>query len=547
MLAERFTPLRAALALVLGIAGGLAGAVTSASAAPAVGDDGLVHLTVVVPIVVPEPTAPFISPDALEQYTRPQGLLTRQLDSVINRPVTLAIDPRIIVSIRILGTDAPASATEWLDRLASAGNETFALTYADTDITLATQAGQDRVTEPGSFDFAIDPARFVAATDGTPAPTPPPGAPELPTSESLVEWDYTLESIAWPRGGTVSTPDLEAIAASGFETVMLSSGNVTVGESEALAEVGSSTAVVEDDAFSSAVRVAAASVSPEGLQSALAALEAQLDSAPGTVVATLDRHVPVSGTQLAETIDALQANPLVRFATLARVLGQTPAAGELVESFHDETRIAETRRLFDAEEREHRFAVIAERPGDITDSRRLQLLALLSTSWTGNPSGWTIGVDDFLADSTVLLDSVQIVASSSINLLADSASLPVSVSNALDQAVTVYITVRPRAPLLAVKDDRVELVIEPNSQAKGQVPVQSISNGTVMVAASLTSASGESIGGTTLTEINVQAGWETPIVLVVAGIVVTVFTVGIVRNILRRRRTSAEGLPEADG
>ena len=103
------------------------------------------------------------------------------------------------------------------------------------------------------------------------------------------------------------------------------------------------------------------------------------------------------------------------------------------------------------------------------------------------------------------------------------------------------------APLLAVTDDRVELVIEPNSQAKGQVPVQSISNGTVMVAASLTSASGESIGGTTLTEINVQAGWETPIVLVVAGIVVTVFTVGIVRNILRRRRTSAESLPEADG
>jgi len=540
MLAERFTPLRAALALVLGLAGGVTGAVTSASAAPTVGDDGLVHLTLVAPIVVPESTESFIEADALEQYTRPFGLLTRQLDSVINRPVTLAIDPRIIVSIRILGTDAPASAIEWLDRLASAGNETFALTYADSDITLATQAGQDRVAEPGSFDFAIDPARFATAVEGTPAPTPPPGAPELPTSESLLAWDYTIDSIAWPRAGTVGAADLEAIAASGYETVLLSSGNVTVADGHPRAEIGGSTAVVTDDAFSAAIRAGAASVSPEALQLALAALQLEIDAAPGAIVATLERTPPVGGTQLAETIDALQANPAVRFATLSRVMDQPAGAGDVVESAHDEARVDSVRRLFEAEERERRFATIAERPGDITDARRLRLLALLSTSWTENPVGWVIGLDDFFSDSAALLDSVQVVASSAINLLADSASLPVSVSNALDQAVTIYITVLPRAPLLAVKADKIELVIEPNSQGKGQVPVRSISNGTVVIATSLTSAAGVPIGGTTLTDVNVQAGWETPIVVVVAGIVVAIFTIGIVRNIVRRRRLSAE-------
>ncbi len=540
MLAERFTPLRAALALVLGLAGGAAGAGTGVSAAPAVGDDGLVHLTVVVPLVVPASAEGFIPIDALEQYTQPQGLLSRQLDAVINRPVTIAIDPRIIASIRILGSDAPASATAWLDRLSAAGNETFALTYADTDITLATQAGQNRVPTPASFDFAIDPARFAAAVEGSPAPTPAPGSPGLPTSESLVAWNYSIESIAWPRGGTVNSSDLSVIAASGFESVLLSSANAKVPGRAVLAGVGGSTAVVEDDAVSSAVRAAAASTTPESLQSALAALQTELDSAPGTVVATLDRQVPVSGTQLAATIDALEANPVVRLTALSRVLGQSPVLGELVESSHDATRVEATRRLFEAEDSELKFATIAERPGDITDPRRLQLLALLSTTWTGNLAGWTAAVDDFLLESTELLNSVQVVESSAINLLADSASLPISVSNSLAQTVTVYITVLPRAPLIAVIDSEVELVIEPNSQAKGQVPVQSISNGTVVVATSLTSAAGVEIGSRTLTEINVQAGWETPIVVVLAAIVVVVFAVGIVRNILRRRRSAAE-------
>ncbi|HOW00112.1 MAG TPA: hypothetical protein PLY19_01435, partial [Rhodoglobus sp.] len=132
MLAERFTPLRAALALLLGLAGAVTGVAIAAPAATSVGPDGTVALTVVVPLAVPESDAGFIPADALDQYTRPTGLLTRELDAIIDRPVVIAIDPRIIASIRILGSSAPASAIEWLSRLESASNETFALTYADS-------------------------------------------------------------------------------------------------------------------------------------------------------------------------------------------------------------------------------------------------------------------------------------------------------------------------------------------------------------------------------------------------------------------------------
>ena len=80
---------------------------------------------------------------------------------------------------------------------------------------------------------------------------------------------------------------------------------------------------------------------------------------------------------------------------------------------------------------------------------------------------------------------MQIVRSSAITLWADRGSLPVVVENNLSQAVTVYIRVRPSLPLLRVEDDFVELTIEPNSQRKAQIPVQSISNGDVDLQISL--------------------------------------------------------------
>ncbi len=541
MLAERFTPLRAALALLLGLAGAVTGAAIAAPAATSVGPDGTVALTVVVPLAVPESDAGFIPVDALDQYTRPTGLLTRELDAIIDRPVVIAIDPRIIASIRILGSSAPASAIEWLNRLESASNETFALTYADSDITLGLQAGSPRVLQPESFDFAIDPALFAEIPGQTPAPTPSPDAPAPgpPTSESLLAWPYTLESIAWPRDATVVAADLAAITASGYTTTILSSGNVSRDEGSALVSIDGGTAAISDDSVSGALRAAVASVSPDDWASAMGTVSTALDAAPATMLATLDRAVPITGTHLAETLAALQADPRVRFTGLSQLLGGSVDEATLVDSPQPAASVERVAQLLDAESADIRFATVAESPSAITSPRRLHLLALLSSAWQRNPTGWITATDAFLADSADLRASVQVVAYSSFNLLADSASLPISVSNSLDQAVTVYITVRPETALLAVTDSRVELVVEPNSQAKGQIPVQAVSNGTVQVLITLSSGPGVAIGDPATAEINVQAGWETPIVLVIGIIVVLVFGGGIVRNILRRRKPSS--------
>ncbi len=536
MLAERTRALRAALAVAVALAATGGGVALSAPTASAVGDSEST-LVVIVPISTPESADPFISADALEQYTTPQGLLTRQLDAVSSLPVTLAVDPRIVASIRILGSSAPPSAIAWLARLESAGNETFALTYADSDITLATQAGSPAVLQPESFDFAIDESLFVEVPEESPTPAATPSPPEIPTSESLVDFAYSLEGVAWPRSGTVVASDLPAIADSGYATVILSSGNVA-GDSPSVSSVGGMLAVVTADPLSEAAKVAAATRTTEDWQAAMATVTALLE--PGPTVIALDRGVPLAGTRTADTLQALQSNPSVTLGRLSDLLSSSAPTTPLVDLPQDAAVVERVRQVLDAERAGTRFASVASSPSDVTAPRRLALLSLLSIAWAQNSNGWSAATQQFLTDSADLVRSVQVVPSSSFLFLADRSALPVSVSNDLDQAVTVYITIRPETALLAVGDSRVELVVEPRSQAKGLVPVQAISNGTVRVLVTLTSPTGVQIGQPTTAEINVQAGWETPVVLVIGALVFAVFAGGIVRNILRRRRARQE-------
>ena len=443
-------------------------------------------------------------------------------------------------------TTAPPSATEWLARLDGASNEIIPLPYADSDLTLATQAGPQGVLGPLGFDFAIDPALFeqTPETTATPSPTSTPAADEplLPTSESLVEWPYTVTDIAWPRANTVVTSDLTAFANAGYETTILASGNVTRdGTATSSVTIGDQQILVSDDAVSSALATAASALTPDDWRAAMGQVYDAIAAAgrvqagsEGTLFVTLDRAVPMTSTRISETLADLQLNmPLIG---ISDALALPPNDATLIDQPQSSDALASMSRLLLAEQGEQRFATIAADPNALIAQRRLALLAITANSWPANPTGWAKAMDGFVAASVDIRNSVQLVKSSSLNFFADSASIPIAVSNSLNQAVTVYVTVYPETALLAVENPRVELTIEPNSQGKAEVPVQAISNGTVRLTVSLSAASGEPIGSTSSTKVNVQAGWETPVVLAIAIIVVAVFGIGIVRNILRRRK-----------
>jgi len=497
-------------------------------------------------LTVPEHKTGFIDPALLESYTSEFGLLTRQLNQVIDRPVVLGIDPAVIASIRVLGTSAPASAVAWLERLDTATNETFPLAWADADLTLGLQAGSTGVLAPESFAFAINPALFsTAAVDPTPTPEPteqPDTVPPLPTDESLVAWDYTVPDISWPAMNSVTKADLPALSA----TTILSSGNIgATNANSALTVIGDSTALVADETLSTLFDSTVSAGSGLDWETAMAALATSVSSVPSTddkpasVLLALDRSVAISDPDLGVTIDTLATTPNVQAIGIAELLATTSVSASLVDMPHDEASLTEVRKLLSQETADGQFAQIAQDPTLITSDRRLDLLATISNGWADNAVGWEAALRSYSAESVTLRNSVNIVKSSSFTLLADRASLPVTVSNDLSQPVTVYVTVRPLTPLLKIENSFVEVVVEPNSQRKAAVPVQSLSNGVVEIEVTLHRATGETVGSTKYVRTTVQAGWETPFTITVGALVVLVFAAGIVRTIVRRRRARA--------
>jgi hypothetical protein len=524
---------RTALAVGLGLAS-VVGLLAPASAFAVEGQG--TRLAIAVPLVVPANSTGLIPAQTLAVYTAPGGLLTRQLDAVIDTPVAIGIDPMILVSIRVLGTSAPPTALDWLDRLEAASNDTFALGYADTDLALVSQAGGSLPIGPDTLEFALDPTLFAAEgdDDATPVPTPTAGPvdPVLPTTEQLLDWPYTLEGIAWPRDGSLVAGDLERIAAE-YATTIVSSGNLNRDGGGAAAEVSGASVIVSDDAVSAALRAAAA-----GDSDAAAVSAAATSSGGGVVLATIDRSTPPSDDLLGQIIAALAADPSITLVRLGEAIADEPGSATLVDAAISENATRAS-ALFTAATADRRFASIAANPDGISGPRNLSMLALLSNAWNINPAGWMRASGTFLDDSAALRASVQVAEIASLLLVADNNQyLPVNIDNALDQPVTVFVTLRPATAVLVVPEPRIEVTVPAQSQARVDVPVRSLTNGTVDFVVTLTGANGQQVGSDVAGEVNVQAGWETPIVIVIAGIVVLIFGVGIVRTILRRRRSA---------
>jgi hypothetical protein len=523
-----------------------------------------VPIAIAAPLTVPTTgadtgaNATFLGASALATYTAPDGILSRELDDLENTQVAIGIDPRILASIRILGKSAPQSAKDWLLRLESVSNDTFPLAWADADLTVALQAGEQLPPAAPPLDYAIDPTLFAAVapapTNGAaPSPRPTTNAtlPPLPTSASLVAFKYTLPKLSWPAENSVTTHDLGKLAAGGINAAILSSSNVSrsgsTAQPGASAKIDTTTIAVSDSVLSEYLRGAVKSPTHAGWVAAMAKLVTSIDqiglgSTPAPVMlATLDRNWLTTSDQLPHTLAVLGSQPWVDPTTLTKAIASTQTPAKVVNKPESSARVARVRAMLDAETQEVGFSVVAETPQALTSSRRLILLSLLSNEWSPNSTAWDTASAQFLADSQKIINSVQVVDSSNVLFLSDQSALPITVSNEFDQPVTVYIVVHPLATQLSVdpKYSRVKLTIEADAQHKAQIPISSLSNGKAEVSVTLYSPSGQQVGATKSINVNVQAGWETVGTVIFAVLVFALFGFGIFRNIRKRRKARA--------
>lgn len=539
------------------------------SLAPAATNGQPTSLALAAPITAPAQNASVISAENLEAYTQPNGVLTRQLDALIGLPVALGIDPMIIASIRILGTSAPASAVAWLDRLQSAPNETFSLAYADADVSALAQAGLTSIAMP--TDFTVDPNLFPEAPepsdspttsanpDETSAPTDAPGddaddvEPEsmVPTGEQLVDLPFTLASITWPRDSTVISTDLAVFNAIEPVTTILDSTNVSYVRDAipASASIGeNAAALVSTNDISALLRAAVSAGSDIAWASAMEELTAALagwTAGDSTVLATLSRQIPFSTNRIAATVAALTASPEVSVTTLAATLAEPAVEAAIIDQPVAADRTTAIAGMLATEPAIAEFSSILETPSLITGERRRTLLALSSNAWVDSTNDWPAEVAAYIERSNEILDSVQVLESSTINLLSETGDLPVTVSNALPYPVTVYVTVTSNTAILDVLESRVPVTVEGGSQSRVAVPVQSIANGTASLVVTLSSVTNVPISSPTFVTTNVQAGWDTAFTTIVAILVLLMFIGGIIRTVRRRRRLKSEAAEAA--
>jgi len=538
----------AAAAALLALASGPAMAAPIAPTAAAEG----ARLAVIVPITSPAETVGLIPPDLLDSFTAPGGLLSRQLDAVDGTGAVLAIDPMILASVRVLGTAAPTNARDWIARLDAMPNDRFALPYADADPTLFTQSDGAVPPAPIGFGFAIDPAAFAPTepsptATGTPTPAPEPTAtadPDapiaIPTTDEITAIAGAIPAIAWPRAGTVAAGDLERLGAT---TAVLSSGDVA-GAASGLATVDGVRTLVVDPQLSAAVQAAATATDELSWASEVDSASALLDAAiaaqttpTATVVVAIDRLAASDAPRLPATIAALTGGSVSIASLTSLEAGEAPAA-ELVPGGQDGARVAAIDARLVDEAALDRFASAVDDPAAVVDAARLATLALGSQAWVDR-ADWTTALADAGAAASALLVSVHVIESSFL-FVADRSTLPVAIQNDGPRPVTVLVTADPRTGLLDLDPTPVEVVVPAGSQATAEFAATAVSNGAVTVTVTMTSPTGVPIGSPAVADVNVQAGWETPVIAAAAVAVALLLVFGIIRTVRRIRARSAQ-------
>jgi hypothetical protein len=209
-------------------------------------------------------------------------------------------------------------------------------------------------------------------------------------------------------------------------------------------------------------------------------------------------------------------------------------------TFHDEAidtdRVTLARSLLDRESAVANFATILADPVVVTAPQRLDLLALLDTSWPLQPTAWTDNIATSLATSFDLLHAVTVTTRGPIIVVGSKVDLRITLNNALDQAVTVHTKIVPSNGRLVV-GDTLETIIQPNSAQAVSVPLSAaVGNGDLILRVTLFTPNGTPLGQPAPIDVSVRADWEGVGATIFAIFVVGFFGFGIWRNIVGRRR-----------
>lgn len=479
-------------------------------------------LHTIVPLMLPASIDGMPSANELGELTAAGGLLTENFATAQARTSTLAIDPRIVVAIRALGERAPASATQFLERLSATTNPTFALQYADADLAAQGQMGLPAPLEPLGVSFV---ARNTPAAD-------------------FAAFNYSIPAVAWPRQASVSEQSLSFMRQHGYATVLLSENNLVM-DNGSSGLLDQTRVVSVNDACTRLSGTIVSNASASSRQSATAQLVAELalhnqsPSAATPVTCAIDR-AQASNRDVAPALNAISDLPWVQTTNFSSVVQQS-AAVTLASTPLPIERIESLRAALANEPLVDTYSAVLQRPEFLQELQRMRILEFFATSiGVGSPNYEGVSQQFFERDEKTLR-AVHVTPAKETNLVGSSSRIPIQVSNELPFTASVSAAIEAANFGLSITEPEVPATrIEKNSSVNLTIPVEArVSAGKSALIVTLF-AENDLVIDEEVLPINIRSSWEA-IALVTLGVLVAAFFgFGIWRSIRVRR---AEGFP----
>lgn len=446
-----------------------------ATAAPAA------TFSVLVPIVAVQSGSELLTVDELSAATSPGGIWYELSSAAIKHGATLAVDSRIIASIEALGDDTPTEIDAWQSAVTAA--DPLYLPWGNADpLILASFGASYRISTIALSKISTIPANSF---------------------------------VGWPSGHTGTNRILPRLETLGFSSLIV--------DNLAFPDATGAFSLDVTEQIQSAV-APGATISAESV-----ADEIHRTSSGNTVISLPRNPRDIDPTRATAFLDALFAGPAVATPYRPVVLDEV---GEIRAHQVPSAAIGNLAR-------QHRMdrvvSMIAADPSVIS-TPRLQRFCVLA-GMIGQ-TGFSSAVRSYVRSSDGYDEFVSFSVGADFTVLADSAELPLTVTNSTASDITVIATVNAVSGIVSIANPQQTITVPAGSSTQVSVPMVSVANGKTSLRAVLTTVDGIPVSEPVYVAIDVQAEWEGLTLIAFIVVVSTILSIGIARTVRDRRARS---------
>jgi hypothetical protein len=437
--------------------------------------------SVLVPIVASGSQSDMITANELRALVAPGGPWSQLTSAALSHGATIAIDSRIIASIAALGQNTPAPVSAWLASVTR--SRPIYLPWGNADPYVIADTGAS---------FRISTIQLSEISGVNPA-------------------DIT----GWPTGRAGNTQVQSNAEKLGFERLIASD--------EMFPELV--------DAYSSSASAAIAEAVAPGSAIDPVSVAAQLREASNDHLAVVLPRDPAF-------IDVKRAitflNALFRGSVSSiRFAPAVVANGEAVTL--NDVPTATIQSLMYQHRLDQEVSEMALDPRAITTPRLRKLCVIAGLVATAR---FPVVARGYTRTAKTFEEFVSFSLGSDFTVLANSAELPLTITNTSTTDITVVASVNAVSGIVSIPTPNQTVVIPSGSSAQVTVPMISVANGKTSLRATLTTVGGIAVSEPVYVEIDVQAQWEGITLVTFIAIVASILGIGIARTVRDRRRRS---------